>query len=65
VERVRALYGEAVKVLLGEGALFTRPYGEELTNLVYERAADYTMTLRRVKSIFDPNKIMNPGKLCF
>jgi FAD/FMN-containing dehydrogenase len=65
VERVSALYGEAVKVLLGEGALFTRPYGEELAELVYERAADYTMTLRRVKSIFDPNKIMNPGKLCF
>lgn len=65
VERVRGLYGEAVKVLLGEGALFTRPYGEELTQLVYEKAADYTMTLRRVKNIFDPNNIMNPGNLCF
>jgi FAD/FMN-containing dehydrogenase len=65
VERVRGLYGEAVKVLLGEGALFTRPYGEELTKLVYQRAADYTMALRRVKSIFDPNNIMNPGNLCF
>lgn len=65
VERVRGLYGEAVKVLLGEGALFTRPYGEELTKLVYQRAADYTMTLRRVKNIFDPNQIMNPGHLCF
>jgi FAD/FMN-containing dehydrogenase len=65
VERVRNLYSEAAKVLLGEGALFTRPYGEELTRLVYERAADYTMTLRRVKSIFDPNNIMNPGNLCF
>jgi FAD/FMN-containing dehydrogenase len=64
-ERVRRLYGEAVKVLLSEGALFTRPYGEELTGLVYERAADYTMTLRRVKNIFDPNNIMNPGHLCF
>jgi FAD/FMN-containing dehydrogenase len=65
VERVRGLYGEAVKVLLDEGALFTRPYGEELTRLVYQRAADYTMTLRRVKKIFDPNNIMNPGHLCF
>jgi FAD/FMN-containing dehydrogenase len=65
VETVRALYGEAAQVLLGEGALFTRPYGAELTKLVYERAADYTMTLRRVKSIFDPNNIMNPGQLCF
>jgi FAD/FMN-containing dehydrogenase len=65
VERVQGLYGEAVKTLLGEGALFTRPYGQELTELVYERAADYTMTLRRVKNIFDPNNIMNPGNLCF
>jgi FAD/FMN-containing dehydrogenase len=64
-ERVRNLYAEAVKVLLDEGALFTRPYGEELTKLVYERAADYTMALRRVKRIFDPNNIMNPGHLCF
>ncbi len=65
VERVRSLYDEAAKILLSEGALFTRPYGEELTRLVYEKAADYTMTLRRVKKIFDPNNIMNPGKLCF
>jgi FAD/FMN-containing dehydrogenase len=65
IERVRSLYNEAAKALLNEGALFTRPYGEELTRLVYERAADYTMTLRRVKKIFDPNNIMNPGKLCF
>jgi FAD/FMN-containing dehydrogenase len=65
VERVKSLYSEAAKVLLSEGALFTRPYGEELTRLVYERAADYTMTLRRVKKIFDPNNIMNPGNLCF
>ena len=65
VEKVRSLYDEAAKVLLSEGALFTRPYGEELTRLVYEKAADYTMTLRRVKKIFDPNNIMNPGNLCF
>jgi FAD/FMN-containing dehydrogenase len=65
VERIKSLTSEATKVLLSEGALFTRPYGEELTRLVYERAADYTMTLRRVKKIFDPNNIMNPGNLCF
>jgi len=64
LERVRSLYGEAARVLLNEGALFTRPYGE-LAKPVYERAADYATTLRRVKKLFDPNNIMNPGNLCF
>jgi FAD/FMN-containing dehydrogenase len=64
VEKVRSLYREAAQVLLNEGALFTRPYGE-LAKLVYEKAAGYTTALRRVKNIFDPNNIMNPGNLCF
>jgi FAD/FMN-containing dehydrogenase len=33
--------------------------------MVYERAASYVMALRRVKKIFDPNNVMNPGNLCF
>jgi FAD/FMN-containing dehydrogenase len=64
VEKVRSLYREAAQALLDAGALFTRPYGE-LAKLVYERAAAYTATLKRVKKIFDPNNIMNPGNLCF
>ncbi len=64
VERVRDLYTEAAPVLLKEGALFTRPYGE-LAKLVYDRANGYAMTLKRVKKLFDPNNIMNPGNLCF
>jgi len=65
VDRIKGLHGAAARLLLGEGALFTRPYGEVLTRLVYERTADYTMALRRVKKVFDPNNIMNPGNLCF
>jgi FAD/FMN-containing dehydrogenase len=64
VEKVRSLYREAAQVLLNEGALFTRPYGE-LAKLVYDRAAGYAVALRRVKKTFDPNNIMNPGNLCF
>jgi len=64
VEGIRSLYSDAIQVLLDEGALFTRPYGE-LAPLVYNKAADYTMTLRRLKKVFDPNNIMNPGSLCF
>jgi len=64
VDGIRSLYNETVKVLLDEGAIFTRPYGE-LAPLVYDKAAAYTMTLRRLKKVFDPNNIMNPGTLCF
>jgi FAD/FMN-containing dehydrogenase len=64
VEKVRKLYHDVAPALLKEGALFTRPYGE-LAKLVYERAAGYTATLKRVKQVFDPNNIMNPGNLCF
>ncbi len=64
VASVSGLYAEAAEVLLNQGALFTRPYGS-LASLVYDKAAGYTAALRRVKKIFDPNNIMNPGKLCF
>ena len=33
--------------------------------MVYERAAGYTAALKRVKKVFDPKNIMNPGNLCF
>jgi len=62
--RIAALYKDTARVLISEGALFTRPYGE-LAPMVYERAANYVMALKRVKNIFDPENIMNPGNLCF
>ncbi|HSW40477.1 MAG TPA: FAD-binding oxidoreductase [Acidobacteriota bacterium] len=62
--RIAALYKDAARALMNEGALFTRPYGD-LAPMVYERAAGYVTGLRRVKKIFDPNNIMNPGTLCF
>jgi FAD/FMN-containing dehydrogenase len=49
---------------MNQGAFFTRPYGE-LASMIYERAAGYTMVLKRVKKVFDPKNIMNPGNLCF
>ena len=64
VERVRTLASQAAKTLLDQGALFSRPYGE-LAKLVYDRANGYAATLKRVKKLFDPNNIMNPGNLCF
>jgi FAD/FMN-containing dehydrogenase len=62
--RIADLYKDAARALMNEGALFTRPYGD-LAPMVYERAAGYVSALKRVKKIFDPNNIMNPGNLCF
>jgi FAD/FMN-containing dehydrogenase len=61
---IRAIYRQAAADLMGQGALFTRPYGE-LSKAVYERTASYTAALKKVKKVFDPNNIMNPGNLCF
>lgn len=61
---VANLYRDAVVTLMNEGAFFTRPYGE-LGQIIYDRAANYTMALKRVKKVFDPKNIMNPGNLCF
>jgi FAD/FMN-containing dehydrogenase len=62
--RVRGLSAEAVNVLEGRGAYFSRPYGEN-ASMIVNRDAATVVALRKVKSIFDPNGIMNPGKLCF
>ena len=62
--RIVALYRDAARALMNEGALFTRPYGD-LAPMVYERAASYVMALKRMKKVFDPNNVMNPGNLCF
>jgi len=64
IKKVRSLYREAIIALLNEGAFFSRPYGD-IAPIVYERAAGYTMALKRVKRLFDPKNIMNPGNLCF
>jgi len=64
IERVRRIKLEAAKRLLDRGAFFSRPYGE-LAPLVYDKAASYTSMLKKIKAIFDPHNIMNPGNLCF
>ncbi|MBN1176210.1 MAG: FAD-binding oxidoreductase [Dehalococcoidales bacterium] len=63
-EKVKKMSEDAVKSLESHGAFFSRPYGDT-ARLVVNRDAATVEALKRVKSIFDPNNIMNPGKLCF
>jgi FAD/FMN-containing dehydrogenase len=46
------------------GAFFSRPYGS-WAEMVYSRYTEGTAASRKLKNIFDPNNILNPGKLCF
>lgn len=64
VARVKKLSTEANQSLINMGAFFSRPYGA-CVDMVYRRDAESTAALRKVKGVFDPNDIMNPGKLCF
>lgn len=63
-ERVRKLAYGTVNPLMSAGAFFSRPYGEPSRMIINKDAAS-VMALNRVKDIVDPDRIMNPGKLCF
>lgn len=64
VKKIRCLYREAAESVLGLGAYFNRPYGP-VPDMVYRRNGDYTAFLKKLKNVFDPNNILNPGNLCF
>ena len=61
---VRNLTNDIVDPLIANGAFFSRPYGETARYILNKDAATVEM-LKRVKTIFDPDNMMNPGKLCF
>jgi FAD/FMN-containing dehydrogenase len=64
VSHIQALYTGASKALFNQGAFFTRPYGI-WADMAFDKDAQSTTLLKKVKGIFDPNGVMNPGKLCF
>ncbi len=64
VNRMKELYTRASAELLRQGAYYSRPYGI-WADMAYNRDAQTTTVLRKIKGIFDPNHVMNPGKLCF
>jgi FAD/FMN-containing dehydrogenase len=63
-EEVRKLFVDASEVLMKNGAFFSRPYGL-WADMVYSRYAEGVTALKKLKNVFDPHNILNPGKLCF
>jgi hypothetical protein len=64
VTKMQGLFAEASERLLEAGAFFSRPYGI-WADIAYSKDTQSTVVLKKVKDIFDPNHVMNAGKLCF
>jgi FAD/FMN-containing dehydrogenase len=64
INRVKGLSAAAVKGLMARGAFFSRPYGETAGTVINRDAATVAV-LSKLKNMFDPNHIMNPGKVGF
>jgi FAD/FMN-containing dehydrogenase len=61
---VQVLFTRASVELSQQGAFFSRPYGI-WADMAYGRNAEHTSLSRKLKGLFDPNNVLNPGKLCF
>jgi FAD/FMN-containing dehydrogenase len=64
VATVQELFTKASEELSKQGAFFSRPYGI-WADMAYSSNADHTRLSRKLKGLFDPNNVLNPGKLCF
>jgi len=60
--RAKKLFIQASETFAGMGAYYLRPHGI-WSRLQLNKDAQSTMILQRMKGIFDPNNIMNTGKL--
>ena len=58
------MFMEMSAALMEHGAYFNRPYGP-WADMVFSRYTEGVTVLKKLKGIFDPNNILNPGKLCF
>jgi FAD/FMN-containing dehydrogenase len=64
VSKAKTLFEKASSLLIAQGAFFSRPY-PAWAEQVYASDEPFTGSLKKVKEVFDPNHVMNPGKLCF
>jgi FAD/FMN-containing dehydrogenase len=63
-EKVRKTAAQACDAVLKLGGYYSRPHGD-VSDMVFRKDTDTAAVLKKVKNMFDPNNIMNTGKLCF
>lgn len=61
VDRLRRFEEAVVRELLDAGAFFSRPYGVAERMAFSENPLNLEV-LRKIKKIFDPNRVLHPGK---
>lgn len=61
IDTMRSLEEEAIKALNNAHAFFSRPYGTA-AKIVFQNNPKNTDLLKMVKGMFDPKRILNPGK---
>jgi FAD/FMN-containing dehydrogenase len=61
--RMKKLFTVASEAFAGMGAYYSRPYGI-WSKLQLNKDAQSAATLKTLKKTFDPNNVLNPGKLC-
>jgi FAD/FMN-containing dehydrogenase len=61
-ERVKKIIAEFSAAVSGLGGYFSRPYGQ-WAKIQLNKDARSLAALKKLQGIFDPNTIMNPGKL--
>jgi len=62
IEKVKMFHQKASEQLLSAGAFFYRPY-YRWAKMIYSRTGQVHETIRKLKNILDPGRILNPGKL--
>ncbi|WP_300464147.1 FAD-binding oxidoreductase [Desulfobacula sp.] len=62
-DKVKAFFKESSRAIADMGGFFSRPYGP-WADIAYGAAPDSVDAIKRLKNIFDPDGILNPGKLC-
>ena len=62
---LRVKFNEISIDLMDSGAFFNRPYGDWAKEVYARHIEQTSIALRKVKNIFDPKNVLNPGVLCF